>query len=910
MLYGRRAQCDALERLLADARRSRSGVLVVRGEAGAGKSALLAHAAGQADGMLVLRATGVESEAELPFAALHQLLRPVLGLTSRLPEPQAAALGGALGLAVPRAEDRFLVSVAVLSLLGEAAEERPVLCLVDEAQWLDRSSAEALAFAARRLEAEGVVCLFAARDGDPRDFAGAGLPELRLEGLDAEAAAALLAGAGADLPAEVVGRLVERTGGNPLALLELPGSLAPDQLAGRAPLEDVLPLTTRLEQAFGERVRRLPGPARALLLVAAAESTGDPAVVLRAGARLGAGTGELAEAEAAGLVRTGDGRLAFRHPLVRSAAYQTGTLADRQAAHRALAEVLTGEDAADQRAWHLAAATVGPDEEAAAGLERSADRARRRGGHAAAAAALERAAGLTGDDHERGRRLAAAATAAWLAGQGDRAAALLDRAEPLASDPRGQAAVAHLWGSIEASRGIALHAAAMLIAGSELAAAVDPSQALQMLVEASEIASYAGDVTPTAELGRRAAALPVADKAGEFLSDLLQGMGRVAEGDAAAGEPPLRRAIALAGTMEQPRRLLWAGVAAFFVGEHDAGNALYARAVARARQEGAVGLLPLALEYLAPVELAAGRYDAATASATEGLRLARETGNDTSACRHLATLAHLAALRGDEEACRASAAEALDRAAARGLGLLATLAGNALALLDLGQGRAAEALVRFQRLLAAGPGAGSPFFAVYTVPDLVEAAVRSGQPEAAAAPLAAFGQFAAAAGSQELLAQLARCRGLAGPDEEVADRFEEALALHDGQGRPFDLARTELAYGEALRRAKRRGEARTHLRSALETFQRLGAAPWAERATAELRATGETARKRDPSTLSQLTPQELQIIRLVGEGGTNREIGAQLFLSRRTIDYHLRNVFVKLGVSSRAELIRLALADR
>ena len=606
-------------------------------------------------------------------AALHQLLRPVLGLTSRLPEPQAAALGGALGLAVPRAEDRFLVSVAVLSLLGEAAEERPVLCLVDEAQWLDRSSAEALAFVARRLEAEGVVCLFAARDGDPRDFAGAGLPELRLEGLDAEAAAALLAGAGADLPAEVVGRLVERTGGNPLALLELPGSLAPDQLAGRAPLEDVLPLTTRLEQAFGERVRRLPGPARALLLVAAAESTGDPAVVLRAGARLGAGAGELAEAEAAGLVRTGDGRLAFRHPLVRTAAYQTGTLADRQAAHRALAEVLTGQDAADQRAWHLAAATVGPDEEAAAGLERSADRARRRGGHAAAAAALERAAGLTGDDHERGRRLAAAATAAWLAGQADRAAALLDRAEPLASDPRGQAAVAHLRGSIEASRGIALHAAAMLIAGSELAAAVDPSQALQMLVEA---------------------------------------------------------------------------------------------------------------------------------------------------------------------------------------------------------------------------------------------AVRSGQPEAAAAPLAAFGQFAAAAGTQEVLAQLARCRGLAGPDEEAADRFEEALALHDGQGRPFDLARTELAYGEALRRARRRGEARTHLRSALETFQRLGAAPWAERATAELRATGETARKRDPSTLSQLTPQELQIIRLVGEGGTNREIGAQLFLSRRTIDYHLRNVFVKLGVSSRAELIRLALADR
>ena len=557
--------------------------------------------------------------------------------------------------------------------------------------------------------------------------------------------------------------------------------------------------------------------------MAAAETTGDPAVVLHAGGRLGVEPAARDQAEAAGLVDTGDGRLQFRHPLVRSAAYQTATLAARQAAHRALAGVLAGEDSADQRAWHLAAATVGPDEQVAAELERSADRARRRGGHAAAAAALERAAGLSGDDNERGRRLAAAANAAWLAGLADRAAALLERAGPLATDLKSRA-------------GVALEAAAMLVAGSELAAPVDPSQALQMLVEASEISSYAGDVTPTAELGRRAAALPVTDKVGEFLSDLLQGMGRVAEGDGPGGAPLLRRAMALAGTMEHPRLLMWAGVAAFFVGESATGSGLYARAVARTRQDGAVGLLPQALEFLAPVELTGGRLDAAAASAGEGLRLARETGNDTSACRHLTTLAHVAALRGDEDACRGHAAEALDRAAARGLGLPATLAGT-----------------------------------------------------------------------PEVQAQLARCRGLLGPDEAAPAHFEAALALHDGHGYPFDLARTELAYGEALRRARRRGEARTHLRSALETFQRMGAAPWAERATAELRATGETARRRDPSTLRQLTPQELQIVRLVGEGGTNREIGAQLFLSRRTIDYHLRNVFVKLGVSSRAELIRLQL---
>jgi DNA-binding CsgD family transcriptional regulator len=928
MLHGRRAECDALDRLLADARRSRSGVLVVRGEAGVGKTALLEHAAGRAGGMLVLRAAGVESEAELPFAALHQLLRPVLELVGRLPAPQAAALRGALGLgpaepgdeepgtgagapeAGPPGHDRFLVSVAALSLLAEAAEDRPVLCLVDEAQWLDRSSADALVFAARRLEADPVAWLFAARDGDARPFPAPGLPDLRLEGLDREAAAALLAERGPALPAEVVGRLVEGTGGNPLALLELPGSLHPDQLAGRAPLAAVLPLTARLEAAFGERVRRLPAPARTLLLVAAADDTGDPAVVLRAAARLGVATEVLDQAEAAGLIGTGGDRLQFRHPLVRSAAYRTASFTARQAAHRALAEVLSGEDVADRRAWHLAAAALGPDERPAAELERSADRARRRGGHAAAAAALERAAELTTGDGERGRRLATAATAAWMAGQAERAAALLDRAEPLVADPPSRVEVAHLRGTIEASRGVAMQAAAMLIAGSELAAPLDPDRALQMLVQASEAASLAGDVGPTAELGRRAAALPATSPPGRFLRAFLQGMGRVAEGDPAAGVPLLRDAIAQAGAMDDPRRLLWAGLAAFFVGDLDTGNALHVRAVARARQEGAVGLLPWALEYLAPVELAAGRLEAARVDATEGLGLARDTGNDTSACRHLATLAHLAALRGDEETCRAHAAETLDRAAARGLGLSLTLAANALALLELGLGRSEEALARYGRMLAAGPGAGSPFFAVYTVPDLVEAAVRSGQADAAAGPLAAFEQLATMAGTAELQAQLARCRGLLGPEEDAPGHFEEALARHDAHARPFDAARTELLYGEALRRARRRGEARTRLRGALEVFQRLGATPWADRAAAELRATGETARRRNPGTQAQLTPQELQIVRLVGEGGTNREIGAQLFLSRRTIDYHLRNVFVKLGVSSRGELIRLQLADR
>jgi DNA-binding NarL/FixJ family response regulator len=908
-LYGRRAECDTIDRLLAGAMDAHSGALVLRGEAGVGKTALLRYAEAHADGMLVLRAAGVESEAELPFAALHQLLRPVLGLLPRLPARQAAALAGALGLGEANGGDRFLVSVAVLSLLGEAAEASGLVAIVDEAHWLDRPSADALVFAARRLEVEGVAMLLAARDGDrPEPFAP-GLPELRLDGLDADAAGALLAVRGETLPVELVTALVERTGGNPLALIELPAELTREQLAARAPLDDVLPLTDRLRQAFGERVRRLPGPARTLLLVAAAEPTGDAAVVLAAAGALGIGPAELDAAEAAGLVRATDDGIAFRHPLVRSAAYRTATLAERRAAHQALAGVLTGEGEADRRAWHLASAATGPDEAVAAGLEATAGRAATRGGHAAAAVALERAAALTADDGGRGRRLVAAAGSAWLAGRGERAAALLDRAEPLTTEPRVQAEAAALRGVIEAAGGLATDAASMLVAGAELVAADDPDSSLALLVEASEISSYAGDVTLTAELGRRAEAVEPVSKPGAFLRDMLAGMGRLASGDTAAGAVMLERAIALAPSLEDPRHLTWAGSAAYMAGEPGLGHALFARAVARARKSGAAGLLPHTIEYLAAAELDAGRYAAAVASATEGLRLATDTGNDTSACRNLSTLAHAAALRGDEDDCRAFAGEALERSAARELGLPAMIAMLALGLLDLGAGRPAEALGQLTRMLAAPPGAGHPFFAVFAVPELVEAAVRAGRPEVAAGPLVAFTQLAEQSGAPAILAQLARCRALLAEDDEATARFEEALVLHAQHVRPFEQARTELLYGEALRRARRRSEARAHLRAALESFERLGTAPWAERARSELRATGETARKRDPSTLGQLTPQELQIVRLVAEGATNREVGEQLFLSRRTIEYHLRNVFVKLGVSSRTELIRLQLQE-
>jgi DNA-binding CsgD family transcriptional regulator len=907
MLHGRHAECAAIDRLLADAGGLRSGALVVRGEVGVGKSALLAYAADRAAGKLrVLWGFGVESESELPFAALHQLARPVLGHVDRLPGPQAAALRGAFGLATARGDDRFLIGVGVLSLLAEVAEEQPLVCLVDDAQWLDQPSADALTFAARRLEAEGVVLLFAARDDDVHAFTAPGFQELRLGGLDADAAGALLTERfPAGLAGDVRDRLIQATQGNPLALVELPASLDVDQLAGRAPLPDPLPASVGVERVFLERVRRLPEPTRTLLLAAAAEETGDPAVVFRAARTLGVDAQAFGVAEAAGLLRIAEGRIWFHHPLVRSAVYRGATFSERQAIHQALAAALLGEEHADRRAWHRAAVAIEPDPEVADELERSAERARRRSGYAAAARALERSAELTAAEELRSRRLGDAADAAWLAGQPDRALGLLDRAAGGVSQPRLRADIAHLRGVIELQRGVPADAFTILTAGSAEVAPVDPVKALAMLLPASEAASYAGDVALTVEAARRAAALPRGERRiDQFTLGLLVGIGSILEGDAARGAPLLREAVVLAQAFDDPSRLGFAGAAARYLGDDMATHDFYARAVARARANGELVLLPYLLESLAVAEVAAGRYTAATASASEGLRLARETGQESSVCRNLSTLALLAAMQGRGDACRSFAAEALEHAVPRGLRLQAASATWALALLDLASSRPAEALARLETL-AAGSETGHPVIALLSVPDLVEAAVRANQTQRGQTALAGFEQWATHAAPPWALALVPRCRGLLSAGAAADRHFAEALRLHGPSSRPFDRARTQLLYGEALRRARRRAEAREHLRAALTTFERLGAAPWAERARTELRASGETPRQRDPSTLDQLTPQELQIVRFVGQGATNREVAAQLFLSPRTIDYHLRQIFTKLGISSRVELVRL-----
>ncbi|TYB61785.1 helix-turn-helix transcriptional regulator [Nonomuraea sp. PA05] len=975
MLHGRERECALIARLLDGARERRSAVLVVRGEAGIGKSALLDYAAARADGMRVLRGGGVESEAELPYAAAHQLLHSVADRAAAIPPGQAAALRGAFGMGDPVEGDRFLVSVAVLSLLSEVAEERPLLCLVDDAHWLDGASADALAFVARRLEAEGVVLLFAVRDEEPgpapaasaASFAGtaapagprppspasasprslAGLPELRLRGLDADAAQALLAErTSVALAPGVAALLVDSTAGNPLGLLELPGSLSPDQLAGTRPLPARLPVGEVVEQVFLARVRRLRGPAQTLLLIAAAEESGDVGLVLRAARSLGLAPDALDEAEQAGLVRVEGAVLSFRHPLVRSAVYRGATFLQRQAVEQALAAALADGDA-DRRAWHLAAAATGPDEAVAGALEASAERATRRGGHASAATALRRAAELTARADLRARRLTLAAETAWLAGQPDRARALLDEAAHHTSDPRLRARGEHVRGAIEGLCGRPDSAYVVLMAGAELAAAPNPpqggaglgapphqarggaevgapadqargraevdapgpGQAARMLIEAGRLAFTAADLPRLAEAGRRLAGLPPIEEAVTAGGKLMIGLTALLAGDTEQATALLREGRALARDSADPQSLTMAAGAAMFVGEDATALDLFTAAAVRARTAGAVSVLPLVLAPLGALQMWTGRFAAARATATEGLRLSLDTGQDNTAAHHRAVLAWIAAVQGRAEECRTEADAALARAIGQRLGPPAGIAAWALALLDLGEGRTGEAFDRLAALADAAPGEGHPIVKIFAAADLVEAAVRADRPERAADALDLLRRWAEPARSPWAHALVARCRGLVGNtgagDADV--HFAEALSLHARAGRPFDTARTALLFGEALRRRRRRAEARRHLRAARETFERLDAAPWAGLARVELQATGETARKRDPSTVADLTPQETQIARMVSEGGTNREIAAHLFLSPRTVDYHLHKVFVKLGLSSRAELVRLSL---
>ena len=908
MLYGRRAERARIGELLRLARESRSGVLVLRGDPGVGKSALLEDAREQAGGMLVLHASGVESEAQLPFAVLHQLLRPVLDELGALPGPQASALRGALGLEDVGGDQRFLVSAAVLSLLDEAATRQPVLCLVDDAHWLDEASAGALVFVARRLEAEGVVMLFAAREGEARRFEAPGLPELELGGLDRDAAGELLEANAGALGEGARDRLISGTGGNALALLELPSALSPAQLAGHEPLLDPLPVGARVERAFLARVERLPADTRTLLLVAAADDDGDVATVLRAAARLGAAPEALDAAEQARLLQVREGRLELRHPLVRSAVYQAAPHSRRAEAHRALAAALDGDEAADRRAWHLAAATVEPDESVVGALEEAAARARRRSAFGAASKAFERAAALSADSPARAWRLGAAAENAWFAGQVERARFLLDQAAPLSTDPLQRADMARWRGLVDLTSSVPADALRRFLPAAREVAPLDAGRALYLCNLANLAATYAADRQASIEIGELAASLdPGPGPMGGLLRELPVGLGRLAAGDAYEAAEHLRRALVHAGELDElslgrePAGLILAGRAALFLGDDQASFRLNGGAVSRARATGSLALLVQALPRLGHSELFAGRWPGAAASAREGRELARELGLTDVEAHALGLLALVAASTGNEERCLELAAQATGLAAARTLSHVVDLGGWALLRLDLALGRAEEAYERAGRL-------SSVLFSFWSLLDRVEAAVRAGQPDAGRAWLEEVEPWAEATGAAWARATARHCAALLADDDGEAERLlREALALHGDAERPFERARTALALGELLRRSRRRIDARGHLRDALATFDALGAAPWAAHAEAGLRASGRTARRRDPSTIEDLTPQELQIARRVAEGHTNREVAAQLYLSPRTIDFHLRNVFRKLRVATRTELAHVDL---
>jgi DNA-binding CsgD family transcriptional regulator len=910
-LVGRELELGVISRLLEQAHELRSGVLVLRGEPGVGKSALLNFAVDSASGMRVLRAVGVEPESELAFAGLHQILRPVFASIDTIPEVQAAALRSALGMAATVPENRFVIALAVLSLLAEVAADGPVLCVVDDAHWLDQPSADALAFVARRLEAEGIVMLFAVREGHPRSFRGAGLPERCVAGLDAAAAERLLAERlDAAVAPEVREAIIEAAAGNPLALLEIPAALTPLQLAGQEALPRPMPIGHDLEAILLDRVRRLPKPAQLLLLVAAADGSGEADVILSAAGNLGIPASSLLDAESSGLIRAEGDTLVLRHPLMRSAIYGGASLPQRQAVHRSLAEVLQGEPNADRRAWHRAAHMLYPDDEIADELERTADRARSRSGHAAACRALRRAAELTSSDDRRSRRLAAAARAAWDAGQPEEASALLRAVEDPA-DPAVAAELLHLEGEIQFRCGIPLEGAKVLLAGAERIGETNPHLALQMLLDGAWCANYAGHLSLLIATGRTAATLPIKPSdPSAALVDLLVGMAAMLEARDADFRAGLRLTLDRIEDALEPGWLVWASAAAAAIGDHVRDDAFRRRAEAIARTSMAVGTLATVLERIAWGDMTDGQIAAAALHAEEGLRLATDAGLTNSICFHRAILAWVTAIRGDRDRCSAFAEQATDTAMNHGLAPHISVARWALGLLHLGLGEWDQAASLLESVTSVGPGTGHPWVALRALPDLVEAAVRTGRRDVAEGATSRLTAYAREDAPGWAKALAVRCQALT--VAEPADRerlLTEALVLHERGQLVFSHARTQLLLGEHLRRERRRKEARIPLHGALGTFEQLGATPWVERAARELRATGQNVGSRQNRSATDLTLQERQIAGMVAEGATNRQIAAQLFLSPRTVEYHLRSVFSKLGISSRVELVRYWLSE-
>jgi DNA-binding CsgD family transcriptional regulator len=905
MLTGRAPECAALDRSLAAAHAGQSAVLVLRGEPGIGKTSLLGYAAERAEGCRILHAVGIESEMELAFAALHQLCAPLLDGIERLPPPQRDALGTAFGLTSGAPPFRFLVGLAALSLLSDTAEARPLVCLIDDAQWLDRTSAQVLAFVARRLHAESVVFIFAERDPVERDEL-AGLPDLRVAGLsDAHARDLLASVVNAPLDDRVRERVLAEARGNPLALLELPHEMSPGNAAGGFGLPEERPLPGRIETNYRRHVQQLPAATQQLLLAAAADPTGEPALLWKAAAELGIPAESIGAAEADGLLSVG-AKIAFRHSLLRSAVYRGAPSEERRKVHRALAAATDASADADRRAWHRAHATAEPDEEVAGELERSAERAQARGGLAAAAAFLERAAALTPAPDRRARRALEAAESNQLAGAPEAALTLLATAAAGPLPEFDRSVLQRLHGQIALDLRHGSEAVPLLLDAAARLESLDPELARETHLEALRAASIGGrlgaGVLPAAQAARAA---PPPRGEPRAVDVLLDGLAVRFTDGYVASVPMLKGALTAVraedGRPGQDVRWPWlARRVAPDLFEDETWYALATRSVQLARETGALGVLPLDLNYLATMRIFEGDLDAAEALLKESDTIAAATGNEPILFGRLL----LAGCRGDDALASVLIETSQAEAISRGEGVVLTFGELARAVLNNGLGHYEAAL---------DPAESASFrdelaVSMWALPELVEAATRCGRSELAAAALETLSDRTRAAGTEWALGIEARSRALLDEGEPAEDLYCQAV---DRLGRcriRLELARAHLVYGEWLRRRNRRVDARVQLRTAHEMYSATGAEAFAGRAEQELLATGETVRKRSVETRNDLTAQEAQIARLAADGRTNREIGAQLFISSRTVEWHLRKVFTKLGISSRKQL-RGAIVD-
>jgi DNA-binding CsgD family transcriptional regulator len=892
VLSGRRHECDTIDRLLAGLHEGRSGALVVRGDPGVGKSALLGYALERAGALRVVRAIGVDSEIELAFAGLHQLCAPLLDRREHLPEPQREALEVAFGLAAGAPPDRFLLGLSVLSLLAEAARERPLVCVVDDAHWLDRASLETLAFVARRLLAESVAVIFATRQAESEL---SGLPELVVGGLGYEDARDLLESVVmGPLDERVRERILAETHGNPLALLELPRGLTAAELAGGFALPSV-PLSGRIEERFRQRIGPLPQDTRRLVLAAAADPVGDQQLLWRACERLGIAPEAAGPAEAAGLFQLGV-RVTFFHPLVRSAVYRGATPDERREVHQALADATDAEHDPDRRAWHRAQAAAGPDEDVAAELERSAGRAQARGGLAAAAAFLERSVALTADPVRRTERALSAAQAKLQAGDPSAVLGLLAAAGIGPLDELQRARAERLRARLAFAQQRGRDAPPLLLQAAERLQALDPALARETYVEALGAALTAGRRESLEQASNALRAYGQPASAAELL---MIGQALVITDGRAAGTPVLKRALDAfrsepLSSADELQGLAFAWLVAINLWDDESSHLLSSRHVALAREAGALSVLPVALEAHSASEIFAGELNAAQALLDEAGAIADAAGSAPLVDAPLL----LAGWRGDAVQAPRLIASGIQDAAERGEESTITSAEYAAAVLHNGLGRHAEALAAARRACEHHPARSYPKALV----EMVEAAARIGMPDVAAAALEPLREATRAGGTDWALGIEARSSALMAAGEAADRLYREAIErLGRTRVRP-ELARAHLLYGEWLRRERRRVDARGQLRLAHELFAGMGAKAFAGRAARELQATGETARRRADEPVAQLTAQESQVARLASDGLTNPEIGARLFISARTVEHHLRNVYAKLDINSRTKL--------